>query len=1062
LLFHRQFSILPHISFLIPEFNQPFKSKQANMIRSLRTLTVVFCLFFSGAAFSNYTLTGFDAEKIVPESKSVMFGPFSQVPSFVVFNDGIGLTNENVFERMRNVLRITSNDQLQLKKTQKDEIGYTHYRYQQYFHGIKVEPGEYIVHVKDGYVKMMNGLYLENISVPFTASVSESAALQKAIDYIGATLYKWQVPSEENWFKLKNNDPNATLFPKGELVITAKNGDLASRDLRLTWKFDIYAHEPMSRHYVYVDATTGEIISQEDRICHVDVNGTANTRYSGTQTIVTDNYGPNQYRLQETGRGLGVRTFDLNNGTNYGNAVDFTDADNNWTTTTNMDDAATDAHWGAEMTYDYYVQLHNRNGLDDNGMQMDSYVHYGNSYNNAFWNGSEMTYGDGSNSPGGFTPLTAIDVCGHEFTHGVTSFTASLVYSYESGALNESFSDIFGTCIEFWKKPLTADYLIGEEIMYTQPGALRSMNNPNQYGDPDTYLGNSWYTGTADNGGVHTNSGVQNKWFYILSNGESGTNDNSQVYNVTGIGVLAAGDIAFRNLTTYLISSSQYADARTFAIQSAQDLYGACSPEVIATTNAWYAVGVGPIFNATVSAGFTANITTSCVVPFTVNFSNSSLNASNASWDFGDMTTDTAYNPSHTYTQGGTYTVQLTASGACGTATTTQTAYITINLPTAPTTTGALSCSPNSVTLNASGVGNLEWFTTSTGGLSINSGPTFTTPFLSATTTYYVEDQVPNAGGNTGAPTNAFGTGANHNSTTPQYLIFDVLQPCTLVSVFVYSSVAGTRNILMWDNAGNLLQTIPYNFANGNQTVTLNLPLTPGTGFRLGGVSMNLYRNNSGASYPYSFPGYVTLTSASAGPGYYYFYYDWVIAPEPCISPRTPVTAFIGGPTASLSPFNTVCVNWPSFVLTGGAPSGGTYSGPGVSSGNFDPNMAGPGTHIISYIYADSNGCTDTATQTIFVSECLSVNDLNSIASWSVYPNPSNGNLNIDMQMLNSNEVTFSVVNLVGQTIFTEKMNLSSGTNNLVWNIKDVSNGVYMIRVASAEGTLSKRIEIIK
>lgn len=1032
------------------------------MIRSLRTIAVVFCLFASGAAFSNYTLTGFDAEKIVPESKSVMFGPFSQVPSFIVFKNNVGLTNENVFERMRTVLRISPNDQLQLRRIMKDEIGYTHYRYQQYFHGVMVEAGEYIVHVKDAEVKMMNGLYLENLSVPYTASISESAALQKALDFIGASLYKWQVPSEETWIKLKYNDPTATLFPKGELVITAKNGDYASRDLRLTWKFDVYAHEPMSRHFVYVDAVTGEVVLSTDRICHVDVNGTANTRYSGQQTITTDNFGPNQYRLQETGRGQGVRTFDLNNGTNYGNAVDFIDADNNWTTTTNMDDAANDAHWGAESTYDYYGLFHNRNGLDDNGMQMDSYVHYSNGYNNAFWNGSEMTYGDGSNSPGGFTPLTAIDVCGHEFTHGVTEFTANLVYSYQSGALNESFSDIFGTCIEFWKKPQTADYLIGEEIVYSQPGALRNMANPNQYGDPDTYLGTNWYTGTADNGGVHTNSGVQNKWFYILTAGETGTNDNSQSYSVTGIGIVNGAEITYRSLSTYLVSTSQYADARTYSIQSAQDLFGVCSPEVIATTNAWYAVGVGPLFSATVNAAFTANVTSGCTLPFTVNFSNNSLNASNANWDFGDMTTDTAYNPIHTYTQAGTYTVQLTSSGACGTNTVTQTAYITINPPAAPTTTGANGCSPSSVTLNATGNGNLEWFTTSTGGLSINSGPSYTTPLLSATTTYYVENQVPGANGNTGAPNNSFGTGGNHNSTTPQWLIFDVLQPCSLVSVYVYSSTAGNRNIVLWDNAGNVLQTIPYNFTTGNQTVTLNLSLTPGTGFRLGGASMNLYRNNSGASYPYSYAGYVTLTSASAGSGFYYYYYDWVIQPQPCISARTPVTATIGNPAVTLSSFNTVCVNWPVFPLSGGSPSGGTYGGPGVSAGNFDPSVAGPGTHTITYIYTDGNGCSDTATQTITVDGCLSLDEMNAIGSWSVYPNPSNGNVNIDLQLMNSDEVTFSVVNLVGQTVFSEKKNLSAGMNNLFWNIEDVGNGVYMIRVTTSSGTLSKRIEIVR
>jgi len=131
--------------------------------------------------------------------------------------------------------------------------------------------------------------------------------------------------------------------------------------------------------------------------------------------------------------------------------------------------------------------------------------------------------------------------------------------------------------------------LVGEDIGVT----LRSMSNPKAYGDPDTYLGTNWATGTGDNGGVHTNSGVQNFWYYLLANGGSGTNDNGDSYNITPLGIFDAGAVAFRNNTVYLWSNSQYADARFYAIQSAIDLFGACSPEVVTTTDAWYAVGVG-------------------------------------------------------------------------------------------------------------------------------------------------------------------------------------------------------------------------------------------------------------------------------------------------------------------------------------------------------------------------------------------------------------------------------------------------------------------------------------
>jgi Zn-dependent metalloprotease len=241
----------------------------------------------------------------------------------------------------------------------------------------------------------------------------------------------------------------------------------------------VYADKPLSRDYVYVDALSGEVLLKKNRIHTSDTPGTAVTAYSGNQPIITDSY-LGGYRLQETGRGGGIRTFDIQTGTNYGNAVDFTDADNTWNNVNaQMDEYATDAHWGAEMTYDYYWLIHNRNSIDDAGFQLDSYVHYDVNYSNAFWDGTRMTYGDGS---GTVNPFTALDIAGHEITHGLTEFTSGLDYIDESGALNESYSDIFGTCIEFYGRPGNANWLMGADIGYT----IRNMANPNSVGDPDT------------------------------------------------------------------------------------------------------------------------------------------------------------------------------------------------------------------------------------------------------------------------------------------------------------------------------------------------------------------------------------------------------------------------------------------------------------------------------------------------------------------------------------------------------------------------------------------------
>ncbi|MGB6036138.1 MAG: PKD domain-containing protein, partial [Cryomorphaceae bacterium] len=205
-----------------------------------------------------------------------------------------------------------------------------------------------------------------------------------------------------------------------------------------------------------------------------------------------------------------------------------------------------------------------------------------------------------------------------------------------------------------------ANYEMGEDIR-TPP--IRSLSNPNLRQCADTYQGDFWVFGSFNNGGVHFNSGVQNFWFYLLVEGGTGTNDNGDDYAVQSIGLEAAAAIAFRNLTVYLTPNSQYIDSRTFSIQSAIDLYGECSDEVVAVTNAWQAVGVGEVFDNAVIANFDTSSDYYCQVPATINFSNLSSNASTYFWTFGDGSTSTEENPSHTYNATGQYTVTLEVSG---------------------------------------------------------------------------------------------------------------------------------------------------------------------------------------------------------------------------------------------------------------------------------------------------------------------------------------------------------------------------------------------------------------
>lgn len=272
---------------------------------------------------------------------------------------------------------------------------------------------------------------------------------------------------------------------------------------------------------------------------------------------------------------------------------------------------ALDAHWGMEQTHDFYSQVFNRNSFDDNGSSVKNYINgimfFAGTQNNAMALPSpynSMVYGLGDGDVMG--PVVGLDVMGHEFTHMVTEHNGNngLIYQGESGALNESFSDMFGTAIEFYAKgDSNANWTIGEDVVLQAPGFFRSMsdpkapansNNPNFPPQPDTYLGDYWFPTNSqqDNGGVHINSGVPNKWFYLMSKGGSGTNDKNFSYQVNAIGIEKAEQIAYRTLTEYLTPSATFLDAYNGSLSAAADLYGENSPEYTTVKDAWAAVNI--------------------------------------------------------------------------------------------------------------------------------------------------------------------------------------------------------------------------------------------------------------------------------------------------------------------------------------------------------------------------------------------------------------------------------------------------------------------------------------
>ena len=541
-------------------------------------------------------------------------------PVLVAFNEAgkARYRAADAVQVLRQQLALAPADQLRLTRQETDQLGFTHQKFAQYYQGIRVEHADYTVHAKGDAIESISGDFERISGLSTTPALSAETALGRALAHVGARQYMWQTAEADA----------ASFRPQGELVVVrdARVGNVTG-PLVLAWKFNVYAAHPVSRAYVYVDARSGEVVLQDNIIKHVGATGTFATAYSGSRST-TDGTTTGGYFLREgTTRGLGVETYNCKKGNSYTAATDFVDADNNWTATeynnANFDNVAGDAHIGAQTTYDYWKAVHGRNSYDNAGAKIKSYVHFddtpgdGVGYENAYWNGSVMTYGDGATR---FRPLTSLDVCGHEIGHAVCEKTANLTYSNESGAMNEGLSDIWGASIEAYAVgtlgfvsggvKAKSTWLIGEEID-KQQAALRSMSDPKSLGQPAYYKGVNWYTGTGDNGGVHTNSGVLNHWYYILAAGETGTNEGGGAYSVAGQGLDAAAKITFRMESVYMVASSTYSQARSYAIQAATDLYGSTSPQVKAVTDAWFAVGVGAASGSTTAVTYCASKGTS-------------------------------------------------------------------------------------------------------------------------------------------------------------------------------------------------------------------------------------------------------------------------------------------------------------------------------------------------------------------------------------------------------------------------------------------------------------------
>jgi Zn-dependent metalloprotease len=509
------------------------------------------------------------------------------------------------------------------RATHLDPFGQLHVRYDQFYRGVRVWDGMAIMHVgSDGQALAPSLSLRRDLKIPVEPNVRQ----QQAQDTAAAD------PTVRDF----NPNPvrsELVLYPvMGERIGPVRSrpdGKMNAEDVDrypdyhvLAWhvRMEGLAKEgPISRDFM-VDAISGTVIKSWDSLQTAGSIGTGNSEYNGVVTLNTD-FVNGVYELRDTTRASAANPYtgatrnetrNMDKSTS-GNGTVYSDPDNFWgdgnaynsgstTTSANGQTAAVDAAYGLQITWDYYKKVHNWNGIDNLGTAIYNQVHYGSNYANAFWSDSClcMTYGDGS--PSSMNPLTALDVVGHEISHGFTSNTADLVYQDEPGGLNEANSDISAAMVEFYSRGgsgstigvVGGNWTIGEQVMINgQP--LRYMYKPSKDGiSPD-----EWYPlmGSLN---VHYSSGPMNRAFYFLSQGASSIS-SSDYYTprlpsgMTGIENDKAARIWFRAMSVYLTPNSYYWDARLASIRAARDLYGSGSAEVAAVKNAFAGINVGAV-----------------------------------------------------------------------------------------------------------------------------------------------------------------------------------------------------------------------------------------------------------------------------------------------------------------------------------------------------------------------------------------------------------------------------------------------------------------------------------
>ncbi len=527
-------------------------------------------------------------------------------------------TSNNPMVILKQYLSLTAEDEFRVIKNTTDDLGYDHYKYQQYYKGVKVDFAIYNIHYKKGKLYAINGEYQAIQDLNVIPGISEEKALNNALGHVNATQYVWES------FNTKSSRP------KGELIIV-KTLSEEDKITKLTYKFNIEAVSPNYHSDVYVDAHTGKVVLENSKIhnyisedCTYSkqntvsdkkmaetivlreddfrfATGQGKTWYSGLQSIESSKNANGKYILNDETRKIRTQKSD---------GTDFISDTSSWFLNAADSDTkrgALDAHWGSGKTYDYFLDEHNWQSYGNNRMSPSAInITMLESFDASY--SGRINLGIMNFFPNDPRPMGALDIVAHEYTHAVIDHSADLNYAHgtESSALNEGISDVFGAVVEHHFFPNRQNWVNGESIIvpaWANAGIIgtRNLEDPKvgnlQGNHPNTYKGEFWQA-TGNN--AHRNSTIVSHWFYLLSEGKSGTNDQGIAYNVTGIGIDKATDVIFRALTRYMTPNTDYKTARTLTIQAATDLYNANSQEVTQVKNAWDAVGVyNSFFNVT-------------------------------------------------------------------------------------------------------------------------------------------------------------------------------------------------------------------------------------------------------------------------------------------------------------------------------------------------------------------------------------------------------------------------------------------------------------------------------